>query len=428
MPMLQKSPAKPTLKIKAPAQKPAAKESKYITYKNLDRGAEIALYYGFSPESTPEIKKSDLDNARSLFDCDFIEEGEEGNPSVLPLHAEEKVAILRTYTEKNMIALPQPVMLYFKGSFRGSVSKKGSVYPRYCDLEILGSSKSIAEAILIKTALTILAEEDYKEICVEINSIGDKESLARFARDLTNYYRKNLNTICSACRQALKKDVFELLSCKNQKCHDIKENAPKSMNFLSEASRQHFREVLEYLEKLDIPYRINDHLMGNRKYCSETIFELVNTCEQKKDNEHRTLAIGVRYDGLAKRIGLKKEIPGAGISLLIKNTHKTPEKKKIQKLKKPAVYFIQLSFDAKLQSLRVIETLRQAKIPVYQSLGKDKLIGQISVAEKMRTPYMILMGKKEAMEDSVIVRDMNTRSQDTVKISDLSHYLKKLKF
>jgi histidyl-tRNA synthetase len=427
MPTLQKSAPKTVVKVRVSVKK-TSRESKYVTYKHLDKGAEIAIYYGFTPHETPEIKKSDLDHARTLLEGDFIEDDEDGNPTLLPLHAEEKVAILRTYTEKNMIALPQPVMLYFRGNFRGSVSKKGSMYPRYCDLDILGSGKSVAEAILIKTAATILAEEGFKEIAVEINSIGDKESLARYARDLTNYYKKNLGTVCTNCRQAIKKDVFDLLSCKNQKCHSVKESAPKSMNFLTESSRQHFREILEYLERLEIPYRINDHLIGNRKYCSETIFELINTSETRKETEPRTLAVGVRYDGLAKKIGLKKEVPGASISLLIKHGSKAQEKKGPQKVKKPAVYFIQLGFEAKLQSLRVIETLRQSKIPVYQALSKDKLIGQLSVAEKMRIPYTILMGKKEAMEDSVIVRDMNTRSQETVRIGDLSNYLRKLKF
>ena len=37
------------------------------------------------------------------------------------------------------------------------------------------------------------------------------------------------------------------------------------------------------------------------------------------------------------------------------------------------------------------------------------------------------MGQKEAMEKSVLVRDTNTRSQETVSIENLAKYLKKIK-
>jgi histidyl-tRNA synthetase len=36
------------------------------------------------------------------------------------------------------------------------------------------------------------------------------------------------------------------------------------------------------------------------------------------------------------------------------------------------------------------------------------------------------MGKKEAMDDTIMIRDVATRAQETVKISDLALHLKKL--
>ena len=45
----------------------------------------------------------------------------------------------------------------------------------------------------------------------------------------------------------------------------------------------------------------------------------------------------------------------------------------------------------------------------------------------MEGPYVIIFGQKEAMDNTVIVRDMKTRSQDTVKIDALSDYIKHLK-
>lgn len=389
----------------------SVKDAKYLNHEHLDKIGEIPVYYGFSSYKQIEIKKNDIDKSKDLLDGDYVDEGE----LHLPLHVEEKIALLRLY-EENMQEQPHPIMLYLKNSFKNP-SKKTNIFPRYADLEILGNSKSIAEATLIQTACMMLKEEGFSDLSIDINSIGDKDSIARFTRELGNYYRKHLNDLHPECRQAFKNDPLELLSCNNEKCVEINSNAPRAIHYLSEASRIHFQEVLEFLETLEIPYNINNNLIGNRKYCSETIFEI-------KENE-KTLAIGVRYDSLSKKIGFKKELPGVGISLLIKKG-KTELRKEVNKTKRPWVYFVQLGMEAKLLSLPVIEILRQHKIPVFQSLPKDKLGIQVSVAERMRIPYTMIMGKKEAVEKSVIVRHNDTRSQETILISELGSYMKKL--
>jgi histidyl-tRNA synthetase len=423
MPTLVKKIKMPKV-IREPKKAPPAAEPKFLTFDHLDKIGEIPVYYGFTPRQSPSIKKTDLEEARSLLEGDFIDD--EGDAKAhLPLHVEEKIALLRMYQEDGLHALPQPVLLYFKEPFKGSI-KKASDYNRYCDLEIIGNSRSIAEATLIQTARIMLAEEGYTNICVEINSIGDKDSIARYTRDLTNHYRKHLNDIHAECRQLFKKDPFDLLTCQNEKCKKINEMAPRSMNFLSEASRIHFQEVLEYLEALGIPYKINNHLIGNRKYCTETVFSITNLdYDGKKKDEHKVLAIGVRYNGLSKRLNLKRDVQGVGISLLIKGKH-AELRKEIKKVKRPFASFVQLGFESKLLSLQVIENLRQVKIPLYLSLAKDRLGAQVSVVEKYHIPYALIMGKMEAINKSVIVRNVETHAQDLVPIDELAKYMKKL--
>ena len=96
-------------------------------------------------------------------------------------------------------------------------------------------------------------------------------------------------------------------------------------------------------------------------------------------------------------------------------------------IKRPKICFIQLGFEAKLKSLTIIEILRKARIPITQSLSKDSLAAQLGTAEKLEVPYSIIFGQKEAMDGTAIVRNMQTRSQDTVEIGKLAEYLKELK-
>lgn len=410
-----------TFKKQKPKRPPhkEAKKAEMCLHKNIDLPAEIALYYGFTLCEPPSITKDDARRARGITEPEL--RGRESTDETLKrFSVEEKVALVRMYHEKNLENGPQPVMFYFgKPIENEEAGKKLPSKERDISLEVMGAPKSIAEALLIKTALEILNEEGFENLSVYVNSVGDRDTVARFSRELTAYYRKNVEELPAHCRQLLKKDVFGLLACKNEKCRIIKDSAPKSMNFLSEDSREHFKEVLEYLEFLEIPYEIDHFLVGNRAFSCQTIFEIHNPASQEKCEP---LAVGVRYANIAKKLGFKRDLPGIGIHLSFKAKN---ERKNIKFLK-PKIYFIQLGFDAKLKSLKIIEILRKKKIPMYQAISRDRLISQLGLAESMKIPYTIIMGQKEAIEDTVIVRDMENRSQDTVKICDLPKYLKKL--
>ncbi len=399
-----------------------ARDSKFVSHEHLDKIGEVAVYYGFTPMKSPTITKADLDAAKDVLEGDSIDDETERHGK-LPLHVEEKIALIRTYQELDLQSQSQPVMIYFKDACRGSLKKAG--YHRYADLEIVGTSGAIAEATLIQTTRVMLAEEGFTNTAVEINSIGDRDSIARFTRELTAYYRKSINEMTPECRQIMKRDVFELLSSHAPGAKELNDKAPRSMDFLSEISKRHLEEVLEYLEALNIPYTINNNLIGNRKYCTETIFTVINTDLADKKTKQRILAIGVRYNGLAKRLGQKRDVQGVGMSLLIQeNGHGL--RKTVTKVKRPVASFIQLSLESKLISLEIIESLRQVKVPLYLSLAKDRLGAQVSNVEKYHTPYLIVIGKKEAVERTAIVRRTDTHAQEIVTLADLPKYMKKM--
>lgn len=395
--------------------------TKYLEVDHLDKIGETAVYYGFQPVKSPAIEKADLDAAKGLIEDDFVDD-ETDKHGKLPLRVEEKIALIRKYESDEWSSRPQPVMIYLKDPCRGCTKKPGC--HRYADLEILGASGPIAEATLIQAGRAMLAEEGYASTRVEINSVGDRDSMARWSRELTAYYRKNINEMTPECRQLFKEDPLVLLTSHDPAAKALNSHAPQSMDFLSEESRRHLEEVLEYLETLNVPYSINNTLIGNRSYCAETIFTIVNAAEDQKAEPH-VLAIGVRYNGLAKRLGMKRDIQGVGLSLTIKgNGHGLREP--VKKMKRPIASFLQLGIESKLLSLDVVEKLRQARIPLYLSLAKDRLGAQVSTIEKYHTPYVIVIGKKEAMDKTAVVRHVETYSQETVPIEKLSDYMKKV--
>lgn len=390
--------------------------------KKVDKTLETAMFYGFSPVATPRITKEDIVMAKAINENDS---NVKSNKCTISLCPEEKIAVLRTYFETNMQTLPHPVALYFKGPIISHpITDENEAKEKHVGLEIIGTTKSIAEAMVIKTACEILHGEGYKELYVNINSVGDKDTMTRFTRELIAYFKKNVNAIHAPCRQSMKQNIFEMFECRHEKCIALCEGAPKSISYLSEQSRVHFKEVLEYLESLDIPFKIHNYLIGNKSFCTQTMFEIRDLNE--KNEYSQPLGVGLRYNTLAKKTGMKKDLPGIGISLNFKKLLKESDMVRPSTCtQKPKIYFIQLGFEAKLKSLQVIELLRQAKIPICQSLSKDKLTAQIAQAENMKIPYTIIMGQKETMDNTVIFREMATRSQDTIAIKDLATYIKK---
>jgi len=408
----------------------------YLLQGFFEKAAEIAIYYGFKPIETPILEKEELFSRSVGEETDIVSKEmfslKTKGGDHLVLRPEFTASVMRSYVEHGMFSLPQPLMFYYYGPcFRHENPQRGRYRQFYqFGLEILGTKKSIADATIINLTRIILEEAGIINLKFKINSLGDSDCRGVFRRELVNYYKKNLKGICADCRERLKTNPIRLLDCKNPACQEIKKGAPETISYLCAACKAHFKEVLEYLDALGINYEIDNTLVRGLDYYTRTVFEVF--IEKMGDDgavDSLALGGGGRYDNLAKSLNVKKEIPGVGVSFGVDRIVELATYAKLvpRLVKKPKVFFIQLSFDAKLHCFEVIEALRQAKIPVQHSLSKDSLSAQLGLAEKIGVPFTIILGQKEALDGTVIVRNMDSRSQDTIKVVKLAEYLKKIK-
>jgi histidyl-tRNA synthetase len=399
----------------------------------FEKAQEIAVYYGFKPIDTPiteqeDVFTSSIGEGTDIVDKEMYTLKTKGGDH-LALRPEHTAGTMRSYIEHGMQSLPQPVLLYNYGPiFRHENPQKGR-YRQFMqfDMDALGSEKSILDALTIKTAWTILSEAGAENLSIDINSIGDKECRSGYIRELVSYYKKNINVLPAIDRERLKINPLRILDSKEEKTIELNINAPETISHLCPACKKHFKEVLEYLEEMEIPYSINKCLVRGLSYYTRTVAEIM--LEDPETGKRIAIAGGGRYDYLGKCLGSKKDIPAVGISIGVDRIVEAPWFAKLTPriLKKPKIYFIQLGFEAKLKSLNVIEILRCGKVPIAQSISKDNLGTQLAYAEKMGMRYVIIFGQKEAMENSVIFRDMTNRSQETVKLPKLLEYIKDLK-
>jgi histidyl-tRNA synthetase len=403
----------------------------------FEKAQEVCVYYGFKPIETPimeheDIFTSTIGEGTDIVDKEMYNLKTKGGDH-LALRPEHTAPLMRAYIERGMQNMPQPVMFYQYGPiFRHDKPQRGRYRQFYqFDLDSLGSDKSIMDALVIKVGMSILEEAGAKNLSVDINSIGDKECRNGYVRELVNYYKKNLSALPPIDRERLKTNPLRILDSKEEKTIAINAAAPDAISFLCASCKKHFKEVLEYLEEMNIPYNMNKNLVRGLSYYTRTVFEIYtdNTNEETGEVVPMQVASGGRYDYLAKQLGGKKDVPAVGFSIGVDRVVESSWYKKLSPriLKKPKIYFIQLGNEAKLKSINIIEILRKAHVPIAQSLSKDSLGSQLAVAEKLAIPYALIFGVKEAIDNTVIVRDMGNRSQETVKLSKLLEYLKELK-
>jgi histidyl-tRNA synthetase len=412
-------------------------DKEYYAFQGFfEKASEVAIYYGFRPIETPILERetvftSSLGVGTDIRDKEMYSLKTKGGDH-LAMRPEGTAAVMRAYLEHGMHTLPQPVMLYYYGPFfRHENPQRGRLRElRQFGLEILGTQKSIADALIIRSMTLILEEAGFKNISIEINSIGDKECRSGYIRELTSYYKKHISEICTNCKERMKTNPLRLLDCKDAKCQGPKANAPTPLDSLCNDCRHHFKEVIEYLEEMSIPYRINGNLVRGLDYYTRTVFEIMdNTVNERGEIEPLAIASGGRYDLLARSLGSKKDVPAVGGGIGVDRVIMSPSHKMIDPriIKKPKIFFIQLGAEAKMKSLGIIEILRKARVPIAQSLSKDGLGQQLAQAERSGAPFAIIFGQKEAMENTVIVRNMETRSQEIVKLETLPDFVKHLK-
>lgn len=319
---------------------------------------------------------------------------------------------IATYCDEKLHALEKPVLMF-------DVHQVPRTGESAVTFHIFNVDRSIAEAILIQVARSVANELGYTDNTVRINSLGCNESVTRYGRELGNYLRKRLDTMPAPAREAMKVHPMLALQQLLDDGHELGYTSPNPLEYLSDGSRKHFREIIEYLDMSETPYEIDSKMIGHHECYSDALFALdINTDQESAPISAR----GGRFNEFTAR-HTDEKTPAAGLVITLNNS-KAPARNPRNKVNKPSVYVVQLGFGPKVRSLLLVDSLRKAGIPVHHDLTSDSLSAQLRDAENKQVNYSIIVGQKEFVEGTVILRDMNARNQEYVPQDTL---IKKLK-
>ena len=404
-------------------------EDQQYYQKIYSTASEIADFYGFQKIDTPILEDAELFSRGVGLTTDIVEKQmyafKTRGGDYLALRPEFTAAFSRAYMEHGMFNLPQPVKLFTFGPlFRYERPQLGRFRQFHqIDLEAFGEGSSVIDAQIIQIFYNILKELKFKNIVIEINSIGDNQCRPYYKKLLTNYLKARENSLCSDCRRRIRENPLRVLDCKEEKCQPVKAQAPQLIDHLCEGCKTHFKQVLEFLDEIELPYRLNPYLVRGLDYYTKTVFEFFEDTDTGKNLG--ALVGGGRFDGLAKILG-GKDTPACGAAAGVERLVQVLKEriKDISPVKKN-IFLAQLGDLAKRKSLRLYEDFRKSKILIAESLSKDSLKTQLRSADRLGASYTLILGQREALEGTVIVRDMKTGRQDTIKIDKVVGEIKK---
>lgn len=404
-------------------------EQKYFQ-KIYEVSENIANFYQFQKIETPILEETELFSKGIGFSTDIV--GKQmfslrtKGGDYLTLRPEGTAPVVRAYIEHGMFNLPQPVKLWYFGPYFRYEKPQAGRYRQFWQFgfEVFGEESPVIDAQIIQIFYNILRELKLKNLIIDINSIGDNQCRPYYKKLLVSYFRSRESSLCADCRRRLRENPLRILDCKEEKCQRIISQAPQMIDHLCENCHSHFKEVLEFLDEIELPYHLNPYLVRGLDYYTKTVFEIYE--ESEEGRAQGALTGGGRYDALVKLLGGKDTL-AVGASTGIERIIAAMKTKTIRlpQESRPKIYLAQLGTLAKRKSLKLLEDFRAAKIQVSESFGRDSLKAQLARADKIEVKYTLILGQKEALEGTIIIRDMETGRQETIKTEKVIKEIKK---
>lgn len=386
--------------------------------------------YGYQRIDTPLVEYAHLftrsvGEGTDIVDKEMYTFNTRGGDKVA-LRPEFTAGIARAYIQHGMGVLPKPIKLFSVGPvYRYDRPQEGRYREFWqANFDIFGEEDAILDAQVIQLAHRVVRELGLKNIEFQVNSIGTPESRRDYEKVLVRYLESQKHKLCQNCRDRLTTNPMRILDCKEDKCMQVTAHAPQSLDYLDQVSRDHFKRLLEYLDELELPYTINTRLVRGLDYYTRTVFEIWSSDQEGKKY---SLGGGGRYDGLVQMLG-GEATPAIGFALGIDRVILEMKRTQVKpyEMPKPKVFLAQLGDMAKKKSLRIFADLERSGVLIAESFGRGTLKSQLRVANRLGVEVTIIIGQKEALDGTAIVKDMVSGTQETVMQEKLVESVKKI--
>jgi histidyl-tRNA synthetase len=377
--------------------------------------------YGYEEIRTPVLEETDL-FVRSVGESTDIVGKEmytflDKKGRSLTLRPENTASVVRAFVQHGLANQPLPAKLFYIGpQFRYERPQKGR-YRQFHQIgaELIGDPGPETDAELLLMLLRFLGELGFRDLLVQLNTVGDDESRAAYREGLRSFLEPLRQQLGEDSRRRLDSNPLRILDTKSPEERELLKGAPELAEFLSEESRDHFEGLRRALDRFGVAYEIEPRLVRGLDYYTRTVFEIISEGLGAQD----AIVGGGRYDGLVAELG-GPELPGIGFAIgedrLIEVL---PERFSQAVAASEPVVVIPVGEVPAVEALDLAERLRAEGLAVSAELSGRSVKAALKKADRSGARLAILIGEEELGEGLVTLRDLKAADQSTVPRADL---------
>lgn len=378
--------------------------------------------YGFTEIRIPIFEVTAL-FARSIGATTDIVEKEmytfpDRDGTSLTLRPEGTAGTVRAFVEHNRAAHPLPQKYFYIGPmFRHERPQAGRLRQFHqFGVEYFGTQDARADVDVMALLWRFLSDLALPDLTLEINSLGSSGDRAAYLPVLVSFLKGRQEKLCDNCRRRMETNPLRVLDCKVPTCRAATDDAPQLTDYLSPEAKGHFDQVLSGLAVLGIPSQLNPRLVRGLDYYCLTAFEITSS----HLGAQNAVGAGGRYDGLVELLG-GPPTPAVGFAAgLERIAMMLPEQSLPASI--PSVYVASFGSEGGPAGVQLLDALRRAGVSAQSDYRANTLKAHLRQADRAHCRFAVLLGDDEVRSGSTVVRNMDTKAQETVSLPDLPRY------
>ncbi|CAA9379291.1 MAG: Histidyl-tRNA synthetase, partial [uncultured Phycisphaerae bacterium] len=381
---------------------------------------ETAAAYHFGEIRTPIFEHSELfhrgvgeaSDVVSKETYTFDDRG--APPTSLTLRPEGTAGVARAAIESGALndQGARLKVFYIGPNFRYERPQKGRLRQHHqFGAEAFGVAEADQDVECILLQMDFYRRCGVRDLELQINSLGDRESKARYRDALVAYLSPKKDALSEDSQRRLEANPLRILDSKDPRDQEACKGAPAAAESLSDKSRGHFERVQKLLTAAGVPFRVNPSLVRGFDYYTETLWEVT----AGGLGAQNAIGGGGRYDNLVEQLG-GRPTPGVGFGSGLERLLLALDGQGVE-LPRPGKKLVWLASHgdaARDHNWALLAELRAAGVPADMDATGRSIKAQFKLADREQAAYCVVVGDSELAAGTVVLKDFATKEQTTV--------------
>jgi histidyl-tRNA synthetase len=389
---------------------------------------ETAALYAFAEIRTPTFEHTELFHRGVGETSDIVHKetytfNDRGDRS-LTLRPEGTAGVVRAMIEHGVVAQEgsRAKVFYIGSNFRYERPASGRLRQHHqFGAEAFGAPDAEQDVECILLQMDFYRRCGVKDLALQVNSLGDGESKQRYREALVAFLTPKKDKLSEDSQRRLTENPLRILDSKDPRDQEAIQGAPPAGESLSDKSRKHFDRVQELLAASKVPFEVNPNLVRGFDYYTETLWEVTASGLGAQN----AIGGGGRYDNLVESLG-GRPTPGVGFGSGLERLLIALDAQgvKLPDNRRPLVWLVYHGDAARTAQWKLLQELRASDVAADMDHSGRSVKAQFKMLDREGARWAVTVGDSELASDTVVLKDLQSGQQSSIKRSELVARLK----